>query len=59
MMSSSEVEYFRRRAVQERTMAVCAASADAAAVHNELAKRYEALIGDQPRAILHLPNVSG
>lgn len=53
-MRKNDVEYFRRRAVQERTMAVCALSADATAAHNELAKRYEAIIRDQNRPILHL-----
>lgn len=55
-MRKSDIEYFRRRAVQERTMGVCASNADAAAVHNELAKRYEAL-SDESQPILHL--VSG
>ena len=52
-MRKSDLEYFRRRAVQERTMAVSAMSDDAAAVHTELAKRYEELIGEG-RPTLHL-----
>ena len=57
MMRKSDVEYFRRRAAQERTMAVSARSDDSAAVHTELAKRYEALIGEN-RPTLHLLNGS-
>ena len=47
MMRNSDLEYFRRRAVQERTLAVTATSDDAAAVHTELAERYEALANGQ------------
>jgi hypothetical protein len=52
-MRNSEIEYFRRRAVQERTMAVSAMSDDAAAVHTELAKRYEALASGQTLHLVH------
>ena len=47
MMRERDVEYFRRRAVQERAMAASASSDEAAAVHTELAQRYEALVSGQ------------
>ena len=43
-MLKKDVEYFRRRAVHERTQAVTAMSDDAAAVHVMLAERCEALV---------------
>ena len=53
-MSCNDVEYYRRRAASERTMAQAAASRDAAAVHNELAERYERLVRATERPTLHL-----
>jgi hypothetical protein len=47
-MTGNDRDYFRKRAATERTMAVTAASPVAAAVHNQLAERYEALAGDRP-----------
>lgn len=57
-MRKDDVEYFRRRAVQERTMAVCASNADAAAAHNQLADRYEALASGQSLHLVsaHVPD---
>jgi hypothetical protein len=42
-MSESNSAYYRRRASEERERAKQAELADAAAVHEELAKKYEAL----------------
>ena len=43
-MSSSDVEYYRQRASAERALAEDARRADVAAIHNELARQYEALV---------------
>jgi hypothetical protein len=43
-MSSYDTEYYRRRAVQERDMALQADRANVAAIHEELARRYQALV---------------
>jgi hypothetical protein len=43
-MSETDVAYYRRRAVDERQRAREAARADVAAIHEELAKQYEALV---------------
>ena len=53
-MSFNDVEYYRRRAANERTLAKAAASREAAAVHDELAERYERLVGAAKRPTLHL-----
>ena len=42
-MSESDVAYYRRRARDERKWAREAARSDVAAIHEELAKQYEAL----------------
>jgi hypothetical protein len=43
-MSQSDTDYFRQRAQVEHAAAVAASNADAAAVHEALAKGYEALV---------------
>jgi hypothetical protein len=43
-MSSYDTEYYRQRAEQERTMASRADRANVAAIHEELARQYQALV---------------
>ena len=43
-MSSSDVEYYRQRASAERALAEGARRANVAAIHDELARQYEALV---------------
>ena len=43
-MSSRDTEYFRQRAQRERTLARTSAKANVAAIHEELARQYEALV---------------
>jgi pyridoxine/pyridoxamine 5'-phosphate oxidase len=43
-MSESETEYYRRRAAEERAMALKSERSDVAAIHQELAKQYQALV---------------
>ena len=43
-MPSSDVEYYRHRASEERELARDARRADVAAIHEELARQYEALV---------------
>lgn len=43
-MPSSDVEYYRQRASTERELARDARRADVAAIHEELARQYEALV---------------
>ena len=43
-MSQEDVEYYRQRAATERAMAKTAGRADVAAIHEELARQYEALV---------------
>lgn len=43
-MPSSDVEYYRQRASTERELARDAQRADVAAIHEELARQYEALV---------------
>jgi hypothetical protein len=43
-MTSDDLNYFRERAAVERAMAKAAADCAAAAVHDELARGYEALV---------------
>jgi hypothetical protein len=45
-MSSDDIEYYRRRAREERALAEAAANPDAAKAHAELAEHYEGLIAD-------------
>jgi hypothetical protein len=43
-MSTDDIEYFRQRAVAERALARSADKANVAAIHDELARGYEALV---------------
>ena len=43
-MSSEDIEYYRQRAVDERAMALKAERQDVAAIHEELARQYQALV---------------
>ena len=43
-MPPSDVEYYRQRASAERELAKDARRADIAAIHEELARQYEALV---------------
>ena len=43
-MSSSDVGYYRQRAAAERELAKDADRANVAAIHEELARQYEALV---------------
>ena len=43
-MSSKDIEYYRQRAVDERAMALRADRRNVAAIHEELARQYQALV---------------
>ena len=43
-MSSNDTEYYRARAVDERAMALRAERREVAAIHEELARQYQALV---------------
>jgi hypothetical protein len=43
-MSDEDTEYFRARAVEERERAASSERGDVAAIHEELARQYEALV---------------
>ena len=43
-MTSADVEYYRRRAREERERAKQASQAKVAAIHEELARQYDALV---------------
>ena len=43
-MQSHDVEYYRARAATERELAQASENADVAAIHEELAIQYEALV---------------
>jgi predicted glycoside hydrolase/deacetylase ChbG (UPF0249 family) len=45
-MSREDVEYYRRRANAERRMALEARRQDVAAIHEELARQYQALVDE-------------
>ena len=46
-MSQDDAEYYRRRAATERARAKEAERADIAAIHEELARLYEALVDQE------------
>ena len=46
-MSSDDKEYYRQRAIDERAMALKAERRDVAAIHEELARQYQALVDDE------------
>lgn len=39
-----DLEYYRQRAITERALATASARANVAAIHEELARQYEALV---------------
>ena len=43
-MSSNDVEYYRKRANDERRLALAASQQNVSAIHEELAKQYQALV---------------
>ena len=43
-MSSKDTEYYRQRAIAERTLALNSQRANVAAIHAELARQYRALV---------------
>ena len=43
-MSPTDIEYYRRRAAAEQALALAAERTDVSAIHEELARQYEALI---------------
>ena len=43
-MSSNDVDYYRKRANDERRSALAASQQNVAAIHEELAKQYQALV---------------
>ena len=45
-MSSDDTEYYRRRAVDERALALRSDRRDVAAIHEELARQYQALVDE-------------
>jgi hypothetical protein len=58
-MSLEDVEYYRRRAREERELAAKADSAEAATAHSELAMHYEGLVEHLdllPRTRTETPN---
>lgn len=50
-MTNADTEYYRERAATERALAKASDNQKVAAIHEELARRYEALVA---RAQLHL-----
>jgi hypothetical protein len=58
VMRCSDKEYFRKRGAVERALAEAAGDLKAAAVHHELAKRYEALADEAKRPTLHILTAS-
>ena len=57
-MSSEDTEYYRQRAADERAMALKAERRDVAAIHEELARQYQALVDDtelRPAERIRLP----
>ena len=60
-MSREDVEYYRQRASAERRMALEARRQDVAAIHEELARQYQALVdeaGLRPKLSLKLAALS-
>jgi hypothetical protein len=57
-MSSQDTEYYRQRAIDERAMALKAERRDVAAIHEELARQYQALVDNaelQPLRRFEMP----
>jgi hypothetical protein len=54
-MSANDTEYYRRRAAEERAMALKAEQYNVALIHEELARQYEALVNRaELRPTLHI-----
>jgi hypothetical protein len=53
-MSRNDIEYFRKRVAVERALAIATREPRAAAVHHELAERYEALVREGKRPTLRI-----
>jgi len=45
-VAETDIEYYRRRAIQEREYALAADRQDVAAIHLELARLYDALVNE-------------
>lgn len=43
-MSSNDTEYYRQRAITERELAKASTRSNVAAIHEELARQYDALV---------------
>lgn len=57
-MSSNDTEYYRQRAVDERAKAIKSDHQDVAAIHEELARQYQALVDNadlRPRLGIVVP----
>jgi hypothetical protein len=57
-MSSSDTEYYRQRAIDERALAVKEERRNVAAIHEELARQYQALVDKaelRPELQIRLP----
>ena len=48
-MSLQDIDYFRRRALEERQRAAAADSPEAASIHQELARQYENMLASADR----------
>jgi hypothetical protein len=58
-MSSKDIEYYRQRAADERALALKAERSEVAAIHEELARQYEALVDNaelRPTVRAHVPS---
>jgi hypothetical protein len=44
IMSSTDIDYYRQRANAERRLALAASQQNVAAIHEELARQYQALV---------------
>jgi hypothetical protein len=58
-MFLNDTEYYRRRAVDERAMTLKSQRRDVAAIHEELARQYQALIDQaqlQPPTGMNVPD---
>ena len=58
-MFLNDTEYYRRRAVDERAMALKSERRDVAAIHEELARQYQALVDQaqlRPKVGMNVPD---
>ena len=58
-MFLNDTEYYRRRAVDERAMALKSERRDVAAIHEELARQYQALVDQtelRPKLSMSVPH---